>query len=581
MSLRPLPTLRSLFRTAVLALSSCLWLASCAADSSEALSQKISPLLSPPPPPPRTLLVRISYQTEENLSRFANELDLLEHADRAAGTVDALVDEGTYELLLKQGFAVEIDQGQTALLDQASAMSTMSIPGYACYRTVEETFASMSQLEAAYPGLVTLTDAGGSYVRGAPNGTIEKNIATPTPGYSLRVLVATNRAIPGPKPRFFLMGAIHAREYTTAEMAMRFAEEIINGYGTDPDATWLLDHYELHVLPLSNPDGRKLAEQGYSQRKNRHPGGSCSEPPNTFSQIGIDLNRNFSFMWGGASTSTSLCDLVYRGTSALSEPETMGMQSYIASIFPDQRGPGITDPAPPTTTGVMITIHSYAQLVLYPWSFGSSSAPNAPELATLGRKFGFHNHYEVCQGPSCLYAAAGTTDDWAYGELGIAGYTFEIGTDFFEPCSTFTQTVLPDNLAALRTAFKHARRPYQTPKGPDVLNAAVSATSVPAGTVVTLTAVVDDTRYNSNGWGTEPTQSIATARYSVDKPSWASGATTFSMSAGDGLFNATSEGVTASVSTAGWTPGRHLIFVEGQDANGNWGAPTGVFLTVQ
>jgi hypothetical protein len=362
---------------------------------------------------------------------------------------------------------------------------------------------------------------------------------------------------------------------------MRFAEQMITGYGTDPDATWLLDNYELHVLPQSNPDGRKLAEQGYSQRKNRHPGGNCSEPPSSSSQIGIDLNRNSSWMWGGASTSTSQCNLTYRGPKALSEPETAAMQSYIASIFPDQRGPGATDPAPSTTTGVMITLHSYAALVLYPWGYGTASAPNLAELATLGRKFGYYNHYPVCQAPVCLYAASGTTDDWAYGELGIASYTFEIGSAFFQSCSTFTQTVLPDNLKALRTAFKHARLPYQTPKGPDALNVAVSAATVPAGTPVTLTATVDDTRYNSNGWGTEPTQSIAAARYSVDKASWASGATTVAMSASDGTFNATSEGVTATVSTAGWAPGRHLLLVEGRDASGNWGAPTGVFVTVQ
>jgi hypothetical protein len=59
------------------------------------------------------------------------------------------------------------------------------------------------------------------------------------------------------------------------------------------------------------------------------------------------------------------------------------------------------------------------------------------------------------------------------------------------------------------------------------------------------------------------------------------GATTFSMGPSDGAFNVTSEGVTASVDTTGWAPGRHLILVEGQDADGNWGAPTGVFLDVE
>jgi hypothetical protein len=45
---------------------------------------------------------------------------------------------------------------------------------------------------------------------------------------------------------------------------------------------------------------------------------------------------------------------------------------------------------------------------------------------------------------------------------------------------------------------------------------------VPAGTAVTLTATANDTRYNSGGYGTEATQNIAAARYSV---SWAAGAT--------------------------------------------------------
>ncbi len=567
-----LPRLRPLFRPTLLALCSCLWLASCfgAPDATELLAgEQSSPLQASRE---RTLLVHIYYGTEETLSRLSEDLDLLEHADRQAGYVDALIDEKTLALLERRGLKVVIDEEQTALLGQSSAMGTMSIPGYSCYRTVEETFSGMSQLETIYPNLVSIVDAGDTYEKATTGGL---------PGHDMRVMVVTNEALPGPKPRFFLMGAIHAREYTTAETVMRFAEEMLNGYGIDPDATWLLDNYELHVLPQSNPDGRKLAEQGYSQRKNRRPGGACSEPPTSSSQIGIDLNRNSSFGWGGAGTSTSRCNLTYRGASATSEPETAAMQSYMASIFPDQRGPGSTDAAPPTTTGVMVTLHSYAALVLYPWGYGSASAPNLAELATLGRKFGYFNRYQVCQAPICLYAASGTTDDWAYGTLGIASYTFEIGTAFFQSCTTFTQTVLPDNLKALRVAFKHARRPYQTPKGPDVLSAAVSSASVPAGTVVTLTATVDDTRYNSNGWGTEPTQNIAAARYSVDRASWASGATTSSMSPSDGAFSAKSEGVTASVNTAGWAPGRHLIYVEGQDASGNWGAPTGVFLTIQ
>ncbi|KIG19301.1 Carboxypeptidase T [Enhygromyxa salina] len=516
-----------------------------------------------------TMLVHVEYQTEEKLNWLVSEFDVLEHADRAKGYVAMLVEPESYERLLDEGFAVEIQHEPTEEL--ASMVSGFrSISGYACYRTVEETATDMSTLASDYSDLVELIDIGDSWDKVTPGGSS---------GYDIAGMIVTNENIAGPKPRFFLMGSIHAREYATAELAIRFAEEMITNYGTDPDATWLLDNFELHVVPHANPDGRKIAEQGYTQRKNRNTSsGYCSYPPTSYSQHGVDLNRNHSFKFGGAGTSTRACNLTYRRTSA-SEPETQALETYMSSIFADQRGPNDNDAAPADTTGLMITLHSYSPLVLFPWSWSAAGAPNLTELRTLGRKFGYHNGYPVCQAPVCLYAASGSTDDWAYGTLGIAAFTFEVGTSFFQSCASFESTIVPDNFAALREAFKAARRPYQTPAGPDATSVAVSASSVVAGTSVTLTADIDDTRYNSNGWGSEATQNIAAARYTIDQPSW-SGATTHAMAATDGTFNATTEGATTTIDTTGWTAGRYLLMVEGQDANGNWGAPSAVFLDV-
>ena len=57
-------------------------------------------------------------------------------------------------------------------------------------------------------------------------------------------------------------------ELTTAELVMRFGEMLLAQYGMDPDVTWLLDHTELHIVPIANPDGRKRAEAGILWRKN-------------------------------------------------------------------------------------------------------------------------------------------------------------------------------------------------------------------------------------------------------------------------------------------------------------------------
>ncbi|PRP93583.1 M14 family zinc carboxypeptidase [Enhygromyxa salina] len=516
------------------------------------------------------MLVHVEYQTDEKLNWLVSEFDVLEHADREKGYVAMLVEPESYERLLDEGFAVEIQHGPTEEL--ANVISGFrSIGGYACYRTVEETATTMSTLNTDYSDLVELVDMGDSWNKVTPGGAS---------GYDIAGMIVTNENIAGPKPRFFLMGSIHAREYAPAELAIRFAEQMVTDYGTDPDATWLLDNFELHVLPHANPDGRKIAEQGYTQRKNRNTSkGWCSYPPTSYSQHGVDLNRNHSFKFGGAGSSSSSCNLTYRKSSA-SEPETQALQTYMSSIFADQRGPDDSDAAPDDTTGLMITLHSYSPLVLFPWSWSASGAPNLAELRTLGRKFGYHNGYPVCQTPVCLYAASGTTDDWAYGTLGVAAFTFELGDSFFQSCATFESTIEPDNIAALRDAFKAARRPYQTPAGPDAVSVAVSASPVTAGTSVTLTANVDDTRYDSNGWGSEATQNIAAARYTVDQASW-SGATLNAMAATDGTFNSTVEGVTATIDTTGWAVGRYLLMVEGQDADGNWGAPSAVFLDVQ
>lgn len=555
-----------------------LLLEGCAGDPSgpapEPTPDEPSPGAPGPDPAPahdEVIFSRVYYKDVADLQRIADELDVLEEADRQAGWVGVLLTPGQYDALLAEGYRIDVVRRERP--------GFRSITGYSCYRTVEETQAAMTAIAAAHPTLATLVDIGNSWDKATPNTPAGAD----RPGYDLLVLKLTNSAIPGPKPAFFLMGGIHAREYTTSETVLRFAEEMVNGYGTNPDATWLLDHHELHILPHTNPDGRKQAEQGYYQRKNRNPNGAttCSNPPTSSNQYGVDLNRNYSFKYGGASTSTSKCNVQYRGPAADTEPETTAVESYLASLFPDQRGPLDTDAAPATATGLLVTLHSYAQLVLYPWGWGTTPAPNATGLATLGRKFGFHNGYSVCQPGVCLYAASGVTEDWLYGTLGVPGYTFEIGTAFFESCSTYTSTVLPTNLAALRYAFKAARRPYMAPAGPESLSVAVSASPVTAGTAVTLTASANDTRYNSNGYGTEPTQNIAAARYSVDAVSWAAGATLTAMSATDGAFNASTEGVRATIDTTGWAPGRHLILVESQDAAGNWGVPSAVFLDIQ
>ncbi|MGH2543393.1 MAG: carboxypeptidase regulatory-like domain-containing protein, partial [Ardenticatenaceae bacterium] len=252
----------------------------------------------------------------------------------------------------------------------------------------------------------------------------------------------------------------------------------------------------------------------------------------------------------------------------------------VRSIFPDQRDDPLDDPAPADATGVWIDLHSYSELVLWPWGFTGQPAPNGTALQTLGRKFAYFNDYTPQQSIE-LYPTDGTTDDFGYGDLGIGSFVFELGTAFFQQCSTFENTILPDNLPALLYAAKASRTPYLTPAGPDALNVALSSTTVAPGDPVTLDATLDDTRFNNSN-GSEPVQPIAAAAYYVDVPPWSitPPPQPFTMTPADGAFNSPVEGATATINTSGLSTGRHTIFVRGRDNAGNWGAVSAAFLFV-
>lgn len=485
--------------------------------------------------------------------------------DRAKGVVTFDAPVGERLDLLAKGLYVSVDPILSEALNAQLAQGTgtaKAIPGYACYRTVAETQARLDSLALAYPQLAQTLDIGASWESG--NGGGER----------LRVLRLTNRDLPGDKPVLFAMTAIHAREYTTAELNLRFAEYLLAGYGTDADATWILDHHEVHLLVQSNPDGRKRAETGLSWRKNTNQG-YCGAASNS---RGADLNRNFPFAWGTVpgGSSGDPCAETYRGPLAASEPETQAVVDYVRSVYPDLRGPGMNDPAPDTLRGIFLDIHSYSQLVLWPWGMNTDLAPNSQALEQLGRRFAWFNGYEPDQSVG-LYPTDGTTDDFAYGELGVPAYTFELGTAFFQACASFESTVYPDNLQALLYAAKSARRPYVLPFGPETVAVTVEPDLPVAGESVRIRARVDDSRSSTRN-GSVPVQPITAARAYLDTPPWLAGATPLAMSASDGSFDTTSEAV--DLQLAAPTAGRQMVFVEGTDSSGATGPVSAAFLTV-
>jgi hypothetical protein len=516
-------------------------------------------------------VVRAYYDDRQMVDALAAVLEPWEvHHDEGW----LLVGGGPREMqaLLDLGFRLELDLARTAELvtpHVALEGQVAGIPGFPCYRTVEETYAAAAALAAAHPDLATWTDAGDSWEK---TTVTDPDLA----GYDMRVLRLSNLALPGPKPKLFVLASIHAREYAPAELATRFAEHLVANYGLDADVTWLLDHHEIHLLLQGNPDGRKLAEAGDLWRKNTDSDDGCLDP----ARWGVDLNRNFEFEWGGVGASSDPCFETYRGPSAASEPETAAVQAYLRAEYPDQRLPELDAPAPVDATGVFVDLHSYGDLVLWPWGFTDVPPPNGTALRTLGRKMAYWNSATPEQASS-LYPTSGATDDFAYGDLGLAAYTFEVGTRFFETCAVFESSILPGNLPSLIYAAKAARTPYLTPAGPDARDLSVAPAVAGQAITVQVQATLDDTRYSAAN-GSEPVQGIAAGELYVDVPPWAvdAGPVAYPLLPLDGTFDSSVEAVQANLSTAGLAPGRHILYLRGRDAAGSWGAFSAIFLHV-
>ncbi|MFN8471837.1 MAG: M14 family zinc carboxypeptidase [Anaerolineae bacterium] len=506
---------------------------------------------TPQSPPPFTL-VRLHYSSQEELQKIVAEYDVWE-VNRAEGYALVAVAPDAPDKLAKAGAKVEIN------LKDALAHPASGYP--ACYGGVESLYAQAAALAATYPSLVEPVDYGASWLRLHPDARGS--------GDRLQALILGNRAATDPRPLFFLMANIHARELTTPEVALAFARSLLQGYGTDADATWLLDTQRIAIIVTANPDGHRVAEQGYYQRKNaNNTAGICTVPPTTFNQSGVDLNRNHSFQWGGDGSTDFVCSQTYRGVAPASEIETQSLQDFIAGLITSHRTDGV--PMPTDTPDLLISLHSYGEDVLWPWGYTTTPATDNAGMNAIGQRFAAFNGYAAGPASTTLYSTSGDTTDWAYGTFGIPAYTFEMGTDFFQPCADLPG-IIAKNVPALRFAARIARAPYGLTQGPDMSNVPASLGSVAAGAPVSVTATVSATAALS------PTAGGAEA--SIDRATWTPG-TGIALAPADGAFDSATENVAGTLPTAGLTPGRHIVYLHGRDAAGHWGPVWATWLTI-
>lgn len=163
------------------------------------------------------------------------------------------------------------------------------------------------------------------------------------------------------RPGTLVVAGVHAREVVNPDMLAALGLKLCQAYTTNTGITFggksydasiikiLIDQSDIILFPLVNPDGRAYVQAPTGDamwRKNRNP--NLGLPGK-----GVDINRNYDFLWSsGIGTSSSSTSDTYKGTGPFSEPEARNVR-HLLDAFPNVR--------------MMLDVHSFSQLVLYPW----------------------------------------------------------------------------------------------------------------------------------------------------------------------------------------------------------------------
>ncbi len=349
-----------------------------------------------------------------------------------AGSIEILIEdmESYYQNRISKEMA-ELDISTF----KSGGVSQFSLGSMGGQKTLDEVLSDLDSMASRYPDLITERFSIGQSYEG-------REIWAVMMGTEMDSI----------KPMAMYNSLIHAREPSCMMAVVYYMWWLLENYGVDEEATFILDNRHLAFIPVLNPDGyeynRTIAPDGGGlQRKNRRPVGDNWQ--------GVDLNRNFGpqEFWdhisGGSSTNPG--SQIYRGEAPFSEPETQALKAFVEAF----------------DFKTAFNYHSFSDLLIYPYGVTEELPKDSVVFLNYGRDMTKENGYLLGTALQTVgYKVRGVADDWFYGpeegnENGrapIISFTPEVGSfnDGFWPAPSRIISLCEDNLLANQLLSRYA-----------------------------------------------------------------------------------------------------------------------------
>ena len=294
------------------------------------------------------------------------------------------------------------------------------------YRSYDESTEIFKELEKKFPKNFKLESIGQTWEKR------EINLLT----------ISTNIEKADENPALFFTGTIHAREWIGHELAIEFANYILENLETDTTLQSYLDGITIYMVPCANPDGYEYSRNHFSfWRKNRRV--------NADGSYGVDLNRNFPT---GYVKSTATTSNVYGGPEPFSEPETRALRDFVEAH---------------NNITIALDYHSQGNVFFPAHDFRHEDTIDTTDMNTLcanmaeeirkisGREYGIH------QGKPPTKLISGSGREFYYSK-GIIASVVEVGTRNISDYMSDMNENLREHIPALLAAVKEIKNYSKT-----------------------------------------------------------------------------------------------------------------------